>query len=412
MKFVDNILDKITIYRLMLYFLIALSVVGLFLMPPVKFILALVFLVVDPTINLIWLAIISQASKYLLTINRKHIFNAVAISLVVVGYASWWIVTPVTVPFLVFGGLLIIYKLRKPEMLLAFFAAALLIPFLRGDSLKGLIMNSPLIFFAFVMLTEPLTSPTRKIWQIVYGLLVGILFNLRGISPEIALITGNIFAYLVSSKQKLILTLKEKIKIGPDIYDFIFKSNQKLDFLPGQYLEWTLPQKSPDSRGSRRYLTLSSSPTEPNIRIATKFYENPSSFKKTLLELNGPIVASQLAGDFVLPSDKTTKLAFVAGGIGITPFRSMIKYLIDTNQMRDIILIYINKTADEIVYQDIIENIKVIYMNTSEVGHLNDQMINDKISDAHDRIWYISGPHNMVTATEELLRSLGIKKIK
>src|SRR3989344_2812983 len=132
MKFVDNILDKITIYRLMLYFLIALSVVGLFLMPPVKFILALVFLigvscltnkifsklfkaptnlesvyisalilflVVDPTINLIWLAIISQASKYLLTINRKHIFNAVAISLVVVGYASWWIVIPVTVPF-------------------------------------------------------------------------------------------------------------------------------------------------------------------------------------------------------------------------------------------------------------------------------------------------------------------------
>lgn len=366
----------------------------------------------DNYLYLILAAVIANASKYILAIGRKHVFNPVAISLVFVGFASWWIVTLITMPVILVGGLLIVYKLKKPEMLLAFFAVAFLIPFLRGDSLKGLLLYSPLLFFAFVMFTEPLTSPTSRKWQIVYGLLIGILFNIRGISPEIALIIGNILAYLVSSKDKLFMTLKEKIQIGPNIYEFVFEPSKKLNFKPGQYLEWTLPQKTPDSRGSRRYLTLASSPTEDTIRIATKYYESPSSFKKTLLYLQTPIVASQLAGDFVLPNDPSIKLAFVAGGIGITPYRSMIKFLIDTKQIRDIILIYINKSADEIVYKDILENVKVIYINTTEVGHLNDKMINDKIPDAHDRVWYISGPHNMVSATEKLLKSMNIKHIK
>ena len=223
MKYIDNLVDKITMYRLMLYFLLILVGLGFFIQPPLKLAISLLIL-----ISISWLtntifakifkaptnlesvyisalilaltispdnyfllfisAIIANASKYILAVNRKHIFNPVAITLVIVGNASWWIVTPMTIPIILIGGLLIIYKLRKPEMLLAFFAVALLIPFLRGDSLRGLFLYSPLLFFAFAMFTEPLTSPTSKIWQIVYGLLIGILFNIRGISPEIALI--------------------------------------------------------------------------------------------------------------------------------------------------------------------------------------------------------------------------------
>jgi len=447
MKLVDNYLDKITMYRLMLYFLTVLCIFGFFLQPPIAFGLSLVFLLtvgwltnlifskilkaptnlesvyisalilalIIPPDNFIYLflgAVITNASKYLLAINKKHIFNPVAISLLITGSASWWFATPVTIPIIFLGGVFIIYKLRRPEMLITFLGMALFIPFLRGDSLRGLIFNSPLLFFAFVMFTEPLTSPTAKIMQYIYGIIVAILISIPSITPEIALIIGNIFAYLVNSKVKLILILKEKIQVAPDIYDFIFETKQKLNFIPGQYLEWTLPQIKPDSRGSRRYLTLASSPTEDNIRIGVKYYDSPSSFKKTLLELNGPIVASQLAGDFILPKDPKTKLVFVAGGIGITPYRSMIKYLIDTKQTRDIILIYINKTSQDIVYKDILESVKTIYINTSEVGHLSPQTILDNVSDFKDRTWYISGPHNMVTATENLLKSMGVKHIK
>lgn len=444
-------LDKITMYRLVLYFLLVLSLFGFLFQPPVYFGLSLLFilsvswltnnlfsrvfnaptnlesvyisalilaLIITPAKSLsdlmflFWAAVLTQASKYILALNKKHIFNPVAAavlitSLVLGRSATWWIATPWTLPIILIGGLLIVKKLRRWEMITSFLVFSILFSL----NLR-FITHTPLFFFAFVMLTEPLTAPTTKIWQIIFGGLVGILFSLKSFTPEMALILGNIFAYLVSSKQKLLLTLREKIQIAPDIYDFIFETKQKLNFVPGQYLEWTLPQRSPDSRGNRRYLTIASAPTEENIRIGVKYYNNSSSFKKTLLSLNTQIMASQLAGDFTLPKDSKVKLAFVAGGIGITPYRSMIKYLIDTKQTRDIILIYINKTADEIVYKDILEYIKVVYVNTSEVGHLNSQMILDNVSDIKDRVWYISGPHNMVSATEDLLKSMNIKHIK
>lgn len=458
MKLIDNILDKTTMYRLVLYFLMLLAVFGFFLQPPIYFALSLVFLIavswltnyifskvfVAPTnlesvyisalilsliippaqnlpgfVFLFWAAILTQVSKYILAIGKKHIFNPVGIAVVISGlvlnkYATWWIADPWTFPIVLIGGLLVVHKLRRFKMIISFFLTSIFIIFINGNSVKGFITSSPLLFFAFIMFTEPLTSPVYKQWQIVYGIMVGILFNLRGFSPEMALIIGNIFAYFVSSKDKLVLTLKEKIQIAPDIYDFIFSSNRKINFTSGQYMEWTLPHSKPDSRGTRRFLTLASSPTEPDIRLGVKYYESSSSFKKALLNLNTPIVASQLGGEFVLPKDKNTKLVFVAGGIGITPYRSMIKYLIDKNEMRDIVLIYINKTAEEIVYKDIWDQsgIKTIYINTSEVGHLNSQTIADNVPDYKDRTWYISGPHPMVSATKELLKSLQIPHIK
>ena len=241
---------------------------------------------------------------------------------------------------------------------------------------------------------------------------MGTLFNIQSFSPELALIIGNIFSYIVSPKYKLFLTLKEKIKIAPNIYDFIFSSNKKINFEPGQYMEWTLPQADPDSRGNRRYLTLASSPTEADIRIGVKYYDSPSSFKQQLLKSGGTIVASQLAGDFVLPKDKKEKLVLVAGGIGVTPYRSMIKYLKDTNELRDIILIYINRSADEIVYKDVLEYVKTMYINTSETGHLSSEKIINDIPDYLNRTWYISGPHAMVNAIEKMLNEMKVKKIK
>jgi len=83
------------------------------------------------------------------------------------------------------------------------------------------------------------------------------------------------------------------------------------------------------------------------------------------------IIASQLSGDFVLPRNKRKKLVFIAGGIGITPFRSMIKYLIDKKEKRDIVLFYSNKKEEDIVYKNIFDeaskslNLKIIYTLTN-----------------------------------------------
>ena len=70
---------------------------------------------------------------------------------------------------------------------------------------------------------------------------------------------------------------------------------------------------------------------------------------------NQEIVASHLAGDFVLPRNPKTKLVFIAGGIGITPFRSMLRYLLDKHEVRPIVLFYSNRTVNDIVYVDVLE---------------------------------------------------------
>ncbi len=385
---------------------------------------------------LFWVALLATASKYILAIGNKHLFNPAAIAVVLSALglnasASWWIGTAYMALPVAIGSLLIIRKIRRQDMVNGFlfmvFFLSLGFGLLRGNNLfliiNNLILSSPLLFFAGIMLTEPLTNPTSKNLQFVFGSLVGFLFvpqihiGTLYFTPEQALVIGNIFSYIVSPKQKLMLRLKQKIQIAPDTFDFIFSPGKKTFYLPGQYMEWTLAHRNSDSRGTRRYFTLASSPTEKELRITIKFPPNSSSYKKALRSVDAPtIIASQLSGDFTLPENPREKIVFIAGGIGITPFRSMIKYLLDSNQKRDMILLYSNKNASEIVYRDLFTQagsqigLRVVYHLTSVSGHFDIHNIPHLVPDYQQRMFYISGPHAMVSATENLLKSLGVNK--
>ena len=290
------------------------------------------------------------------------------------------------------------------------------------------------MFFAFVMLTEPLTTHPTRWLRVLYGSFVGFLFfpslhiGSVYLTPELALVLGNLFSYLVSPKEKLMLTLQQKKLAANSTYDFIFSSDKNIDFEPGQYLEWTIPENGSDSRGNRRYFTIASSPTENTINMGIKFYPNPSSFKKNLanMKIGDKMVASQLAGDFTLPKNTKKKIVFIAGGIGVTPFRSMIKYLLDRKEKRDIVLFYLNKTMEDVAYKDIFDSavsllgIKVVYVFSDvppadygpnvKFGTLDSKMITSEVPDFKDRYFYISGPHGLVSAFEGNLQTLGVSK--
>ena len=491
MEYIDDFLNSITMYRLVLYvltcYLVVALVLSFFNLLPFSsidllissgilivvcgitnkffakifkassnvesiFITAFILsLIITPARNfneaifLSLVAVLSQGSKYIFAINRKHIFNPAALaiftSFMIFKFgASWWVGNIYLFPFVFLGGLLILKKIRRFRMSTIFILTSILIPigiyyflkltnqpvdpFFLNDFFKYL-PESPIFFFAFIMLTEPQTSPNKGNFQLIYAVLVAALFYIWGFLPvtiyyplELSILFGNIFSYLVSPKEKLVLGLKEKTKIAQDIYEFAFSG--ELKFLPGQYLEWTLGQKKPDSRGNRRYFTIASSPTEQQLKIGVKSYPNGSSFKKALLGLQegDQIVASQLSGEFILPQDSTRKLVFLAGGIGITPFRSIIKFLLDTNQKRDIILLYSNKIESDIVYKDIFDEAskklgtKVVYVNTDTAGYIDEKMIKQEVPDFKERIFYISGPHSMVDAFEKTLKKMGVKKIK
>ncbi|MEP7288669.1 MAG: RnfABCDGE type electron transport complex subunit D [Chloroflexota bacterium] len=492
-KFIDNRLNAITMYRLILYYLIILlgiaaifSALGLlpfssqtlivstlfitaicwiangvlahtFRVPAnvesvyiSALILALIITPAETTHDLwflVWAAVLAMASKYILAINRKHVFNPVALAVAITALtinqsATWWVGNAPMLAFVLIGGLLIVRKTRRFQMVFSFLIVAMVttltLTILNGSNLiltiQETAVSSPLIFFAAVILTEPLTTPPTRTTQIIYGGFVGLLFSPQFhigafyTTPELAILMGNVFSYLVSPKAKLILRLKDRIQTAPDTFDFIFTPNRKLSFAPGQYMEWTLGHDHPDSRGNRRYFTLASSPTERDLILGVKFYRNSSSYKQSMLEMDrdSEIVAAQLTGDFVLPRDPKQRLVFIAGGIGITPFRSMIKYLLDTKQKRSITLFYANRTANEIVYKDVFDRaqhelgIRTIYTLTDtnnipagwrgKTGYISAKMIKDEVPYYRNCVYYLSGPNSMVTSFEEALLKLGVAK--
>lgn len=394
---------------------------------------------------------LAMASKYLIAIRKKHIFNPAAIAVVLTAFgasqaASWWVGNAKLLLVVVIGGLLVVHKIRRFKMVLTFLAAALtstaIMSLATSSSLSvnlhHAIMQSSLFFLAFIMLTEPLTSPPTGKKQMWYGALVGALFppqihifNLYS-TPELALVTGNVFSYFISPKLRLTPRLAQKVPTSKDTADFVFATDRPVSYRPGQYMEWTLPHSEHDLRGNRRYFTLASSPTEPTLRLGVKFYNPGSTYKKAMLGMDEqtPIAAGQLGGDFVLPKNPKQKLAFIAGGIGITPYRSMIKYLLDKNEHRDIALLYSDHTAESLVYTDVFEpareqlGIKTTYFLTDPGAHTKNQWmrvgiitaeaIKSTLPDYKERLFYISGPHPMVEAMRKLLRDLGVppKQIK
>lgn len=382
------------------------------------------------------------ASKYILAIGRKHICNPAAAGVVltaaVLGLsASWWVATFWMVPITVIGGILMVRKIRRWDLVLSFFTAAvvsILIPTLLGSgdalsTLQHIAFISPLFFFAFVMLTEPLTTPPSRIRRIVYGAIVGVLFSpaihIGSLysTPELALVVGNVCSYLMSPKQKMLLRLKRRVPIAHNTYDLVFDAPSPLRFQPGQYMEWTLPHAYPDERGNRRFFTVASAPAETQVRLGVKVTEPLSSFKQKLLHMEegDTMVAAQVAGDFVLPKNSAQKIAFIAGGIGITPFRSMIAHMLLHNDARDAVLLYANTTKEDIAYKDLFDQaqrdlgMRVAYaVSDGDApqgtirGRLTPDIIANTIPDYKDRTFYISGPHAMVTAFRRALRHMGV----
>jgi len=397
---------------------------------------------------LIWAGIWSMATKFILAINKKHIWNpaafAVALTALTIGAsATWWIGTLYMLPFVLIGGLLVTRKIHRFDLVISFAIVALITIILTGSTQMGIIptlemtfVSTPLVFFTLIMLTEPLTTPPTMWRRVAYGALTGALFapalhiGAFYTTPELALLGGNVLSFLLSPMRKYILTLVSSGEVALSTAEFVFKPDHPVRFKPGQYLEWTLGHEKPDSRGNRRYFTIASSPTEPEVKMGVKFFPTSSTFKKSLasLESGDTIMAGNIAGNFTLPRDPKIKLVFIAGGIGITPFRSMVKYLVDKGEKRDIILIYSNNLLEEIAYTDVwtegedkiglklvctLSDLpKIPATWTGERGQIDAKMIRGEVPDFRNRTFYISGPHGMVTGCDKTLRDLGISSTR
>jgi ferredoxin-NADP reductase len=206
------------------------------------------------------------------------------------------------------------------------------------------------------------------------------------------------------------------------INSFWFEPERPLDYIAGQFIEMTIIHDKPDDRGIKRWFTVSSSPSDaPLISITTKFSQPSSSFKKSLLELKkgDTVTISDPMGDFVLPKDAEIPLTFVAGGIGITPFHSIIKWLHDTKQSRDISLLYAAREESELVFLKIFESYgmkRQILLSEPDnnwsglTGKLSGQRIVEMTTPRDNSLVFVSGPEKMVESLQDQLMANGINK--
>ncbi len=217
----------------------------------------------------------------------------------------------------------------------------------------------------------------------------------------------------------------QKKQESEDSYSFYFdRKNISFNFLPGQYIKIFLNIENPDERGSIRFFSIASSPTEiDSLFITTRIIR--SSFKLSLSNLKtgekvkfmGPF------GNFVLKEDEKKPKVFVAGGIGVTPFRDMIKYSYDKGLKNELYLFNSFKDAKEITYFNEMNEIQKRYpafhyiptvtQNKTlgwigETGRINSEMLRRYIGDINVPIYYVAGPEVIVEALSKVISEMGV----
>lgn len=210
------------------------------------------------------------------------------------------------------------------------------------------------------------------------------------------------------------LKLLEKKQIGENVNLFIFQPESPVTWKAGQYLRYHIDEPQPDDRGQNRFFTIASAPSEQNIFITTRFVpDGGSTFKKALRNLNpgDEIQATGPNGAFVV-EDPNLNYVFMAGGIGITPFRSIIKDLNFRNLPINVTLMYANRNDDVVFKAEFEEiaannpNFKIRYFIGD--NQINEQAIRELVPDLSNSLFYISGAEPMVQSLEKLLEQMGV----
>ena len=197
-----------------------------------------------------------------------------------------------------------------------------------------------------------------------------------------------------------------------------------LDYKPGQYM---MVELNTGDDENIHPLSIASSPTENFLLFSTKNSQTLFKQKFNNLKIGDKVKLKGPMGIFILKED-AKEIIFLGGGIGITPFRNMIKYATDNKLPIKLTLIYSNKTPNDIVYRNewpIFEkqnpNFKVVNTITDNTkgwngmtGRINEGMIREFCDNINNAIFYICGPPGMVDGLFQLLKSMQVplKNIK
>ena len=198
-----------------------------------------------------------------------------------------------------------------------------------------------------------------------------------------------------------------------------FVQPDQFSYLPGMYILLTVGK---GEEAQTKPLSISGSPTDPYLEITKGLTGHPFSqaitnlLPESIVKIRGPL------GNFTF-RDEPRKVVFLAGGIGITPFRSMIRFASAKGLATDIILIYSCRTEEEIVFREEFAELEqknprlhILITLTAPSpewkghrGRITREFIEQEIPDWKERDFFASGPVTMVNGMISLLQDLGVR---
>lgn len=204
----------------------------------------------------------------------------------------------------------------------------------------------------------------------------------------------------------------EKIVRISNVLSFRFYLKEKIEFLPGQFLQVIFDENNRNNHELNKYLSFSCAPGKDYIEVTKKISKSQFSKKLNSLEKNSEVLFRMPLGVCVF-KDEYKKIGFLVGGIGITPVISILEYISDKSLDIDVCLLYSNRSEKEIAFRSELnfwktkgKSIEIVY-TVSDCkpkdkdcfsGVINKEIITKHICDLENRVIFIFGSSAFVSA--------------
>jgi ferredoxin-NADP reductase len=221
------------------------------------------------------------------------------------------------------------------------------------------------------------------------------------------------------------LKLQDRYYVAESTMAFQFEKPEGFVFKAGQFLDMTLIDPSEtDAEGNQRAFSIASAPDEPTLLVVTRMRD--TAFKRVLatmptgtnVDVEGPF------GNLVLHDDQERAAVFLAGGIGITPFRSILLQATKERAKHRLFCFYANRRPQDAPFLEELQVLQRQFFITivptmtrlsgsdrsweGETGRIDRFMLERHLRCAASPIFYIAGPPGMVKGTQKMLREAGV----
>ena len=210
-----------------------------------------------------------------------------------------------------------------------------------------------------------------------------------------------------------------------DVKTFEIELQEPLEFTPGQYCLVAIPGNE-EVEGMKRPFTFANAPQDTrDERLMELTVKKIGEFTTAMhnLEVGDSIEIEGPRGEALNFDERVKKdVVFLAGGSGITPFMSSLRYAVNKGMKNDLILVFSNRKEEDIIYREELkeiekkENIEVVYTLDVEApddwqgeeGRIDEEMLEKYIEKPRDKLWYICGPPPMIDSMVEILEGIAV----